>query len=217
LRRLKVLIADDHRLMLEAIRSAIDSADFIEIVGETQSGAQVAPLVRQTEPDVVLLDIRMPGLDGLAVLDLIRKRHPDVKVVLLSGVDDPHVIQAGLARGASAFVAKTVDPGDLASVIRQAAEGTVYQMSGPGGTTDRLVAKESGLSERELTILRALGRGLSNKQIARELWVAEQTVKFHLTNIYRKLDVANRTEAARYAYKHGLADSPVFDGAPSTV
>ena len=217
MRQLKVLVADDHRLMLEAIRSALESAEFIQIVGETQSGAQVAPLVRQTEPDVVLLDIRMPGLDGLAVLDLIRKRHPDVKVVLLSGVDDPHVIQAGLARGACAFVAKTVDPGDLASVIRQAVEGTVYQMNGAGAATEGFAAKESGLSERELTILRALGRGLSNKQIAGELWVAEQTVKFHLTNIYRKLDVGNRTEAARYAYKHGLADSPVFDGAPSTA
>jgi DNA-binding NarL/FixJ family response regulator len=217
LRRLKVLVADDHRLMLEAIRSSLEQADFIEIVGETQSGAQVAPLVHQTQPDVVLLDIRMPGLDGLAVLDLIRKRYPDVKVVLLSGVEDPHVIQAGLARGACAFVAKTVDPGDLASVIRQAADGSVYQMNGPAGMPEASAAKESGLSERELTILRALGRGLSNKQIARELWVAEQTVKFHLTNIYRKLDVANRTEAARFAYKHGLADSPVFDEAASAV
>lgn len=217
MRRLKVLVADDHRLMLEAIRSALSAADFIEIVGETQAGTQVAPLVRQTEPDVLLLDIRMPGLDGLAVLDLVRKRHPDVKIVLLSGVEDPHVIQAGLARGATAFVAKTVDPGDLASVIRQAAEGTVYQMNGPAGSPQSLAADEAGLSERELTILRALGRGLSNKQIARELWVAEQTVKFHLTNIYRKLDVANRTEAARFAYKHGLADSPVFDEATSAV
>jgi two-component system, NarL family, response regulator LiaR len=217
LRRLKVLVADDHRLMLEAIRSALEAADFIEVVGETQSGAQVVPLVHQLNPDVVLLDIRMPGMDGLAVLDLMCKRHPDVKVVLLSGVDDPHVIHAGLARGASAFVAKTVDPGDLASVIRQAADGSVYQMNGPAGSGESFAAKESGLSERELTILRALGKGLSNKQIARELWVAEQTVKFHLTNIYRKLDVANRTEAARYAYRHGLAESPVFEESASAV
>lgn len=217
MRRLKVLVADDHRLMLEAIRSALELADFIQVVGETQSGTEVVPLIRQLEPDVVLLDIRMPGMDGLAVLDLIRKRHADVKVVLLSGVEDPHVIQAGLARGASAFVAKSVDPGDLASVIRQAAEGTVYQMNGPAGSGDSTAAKESGLSERELTILRALGRGQSNKQIARELWVAEQTVKFHLTNIYRKLNVANRTEAARYAYRHGLADSPVLDETATVV
>jgi DNA-binding NarL/FixJ family response regulator len=217
LRRLKVLVADDHRLMLEAIRSALEPVDFIELVGETQSGAQVAPLVHQTGPDVVLLDIRMPGLDGLAVLDLLRKRYPDVKVVLLSGVDDPHVIQAGLDRGASVFVLKTVDPRALASIIRQAVDGTVYQANRPAGPPDSLAGNKSDLSERELTILRALARGLSNKQIARELWVAEQTVKFYLTNIYRKLDVKNRTEAARYGYRHGLVESPVPDETLSAV
>jgi two-component system, NarL family, response regulator LiaR len=217
LRRLKVLVADDHRLMLEAIRSALKQVEFIEIVGETQSGAHVAPLVHQTDPDVVLLDIRMPGLDGLAVLDVLRKRHPSVKVVLLSGADDPHVIQAGLDRGASAFVVKTVDPRDLASVIRQAADGTVYQANRPVGSPDSVAGTESDLGERELAILRALARGLSNKQIARELWVAEQTVKFYLTNIYRKLDVANRTEAARYAYRHGLVEAPVPEEMPSAV
>ncbi len=209
---LKVVIADDHRLMLEGIRAALSTADDIEIVGEASSGAQVLPLVACNDPDLVLLDVHMPHPDGLACLELIRKRHPHVKVVMLSGLDEPQVIQAALRRGASAFVLKHVDPRDLSSALRQVAHGSVYQTFGQPeeGATP---ARTSGLTERELTILTALGRGLSNKQIGREAWVGEQTVKFHLRNIYRKLDVANRTEAARYAYRHGLVVDPAYDAA----
>jgi DNA-binding NarL/FixJ family response regulator len=211
MRRLKVLIADDHRLMLKAMRLSLEEADDLEIVGEATSGSQVLPLVAQTSPDLVLLDIRMPGMDGLMALELIRNRHPKVKVVMISGLDEPDVIKAALRRGASAFVAKTIDPRDLASALRQAAEGTVFQALGIPEEDETSVAKEAGLSKRELSILKALGSGLSNKQIAKELWLAEQTVKFHLTNIYRKLGVANRTEAVRYAYRHGLVESPLLE------
>ncbi len=185
MRRLKVLIADDHRLMLKAMRLSLEEADDLEIVGEATSGSQVLPLVAQTSPDLVLLDIRMPGMDGLMALELIRNRHPKVKVVMISGLDEPDVIKAALRRGASAFVAKTIDPRDLASALRQAAEGTVFQAL--------------GIPEEDET------------SVAKELWLAEQTVKFHLTNIYRKLGVGNRTEAVRYAYRHGLVESPLLE------
>jgi DNA-binding NarL/FixJ family response regulator len=132
-----------------------------------------------------------------------------VKVVILSVSTDPEVVQTVLNHGAAAYVVKSVNPIDLSSALRQALEGTVFSAVGlPEKTAQEDAVKAAGLTERETTILKALARGLSNEAIGKELWVAEQTVKFHLTNIYRKLEVSNRTEAARYAYEHGLIDTP---------
>jgi DNA-binding NarL/FixJ family response regulator len=207
---LKIVIADDHRLMLEAIKTALEQADDIEIVGETTSGSQVVPLVGQTDPDIVLLDFRMPDMDGLTCLDRLQQRYPRVKVVMLSAVDEPQLIEAALRRGASAFIVKHIDPRDLPSALRQASDGTIYRTLGTPQKDDAAVAKAAGLSESELRVLKAMAMGLSNKEIAKELWLSEQTVKFHLRNIYRKLDVANRTEASHYAYQQGLIGNPFF-------
>src|SRR5947207_13866143 len=106
MRRLKILIADDHQLMIHAIRLALEDSEDIEIVAEADSGSKVVPLVGQTSPDLVLLDIRMPGMDGLTVLERLRERYPKVRVAILSAVDDPSVIQAAFNRGASAFIVK---------------------------------------------------------------------------------------------------------------
>jgi len=145
----------------------------------------------------------MPEMDGLACLERIRKQHPKVKVVMLSAFDDTERIRAALKRGASAYIVKTVNPLDLPAALRQAVQPTIY-FGLPPEEDDPAAA--AGLTERETAMLRALARGLSNAAISREFWVTEQTVKFHLTNIYRKLGVKNRTEATRYAYQHGLAD-----------
>lgn len=206
---MKVLIADDHQLMLDGIRRALEQDAEIEIVGETRKGSQVLPLVGETQPDVVLLDLRMPELDGLVCLDRLQRRYPDVKVIVLSVYSDSEHIQTALRRGASGYIVKSVNPVDLPSAIRQAVEGTVYNAFGLHEVDESSAAKAAGLTEREIAILRAVSRGLSNQSTGKELWVTEQTVKFHLTNIYRKLGVANRTEAARYAYQHGLAESLV--------
>jgi DNA-binding NarL/FixJ family response regulator len=211
---MRVLIADDHPLILAGIRRALEEADGFDVVAEASSGSQVLPLVSQTDPDLALLDLRMPEMDGLQCLDRIRKQHPKVKVVILSVSTDPEVVQTVLNHGAAAYVVKSVNPLDLSSALRQALEGTVFSAIGlPEKTAQQDAVKAAGLTERETTILKALARGLSNEAIGKELWVAEQTVKFHLTNIYRKLDVSNRTEAARYAYEHGLIDSPQGDHA----
>jgi DNA-binding NarL/FixJ family response regulator len=209
---MRVLIADDHPLILAGIKRALEEADGFDVVAEASSGSQVLPLVSQTDPDLALLDLRMPEMDGLQCLDRIRKQHPKVKVVILSVSTDPEVVQTVLNHGAAAYVVKSVNPIDLSSALRQALEGTVFSAIGlPEKTAQQDAVKAAGLTERETTILKALARGLSNEAIGKELWVAEQTVKFHLTNIYRKLDVSNRTEAARYAYEHGLIDSPQGD------
>jgi DNA-binding NarL/FixJ family response regulator len=205
---MRVLIADDHRLIVEGIKRALEAAEGFEVVGETSSGAQVLPLVGRTNPDLVLLDLRMPGSDGLTCLTQIRARYPQVKVVVLSVSTDESVIQTALKRGASAYIVKTVNPIDLPSALRQAVEGSVYSAIGLPDA-DASPARAAGLTERETAILSALARGLSNEAIGKELWIAEHTVKFHLSNVYRKLGVSNRTEAARLAYRHGLADSPI--------
>lgn len=207
---MKVVIADDHRLILDGIRRALEDAPDFEVVGEATNGSQVLPIISQTRPDLVLLDLRMPQMDGLVCLDQIKKRFPETKVVILSVSTDEKVIQTVLKRGASAYIVKSVNPIDLPSALRQAVEGTVYTAIGLPPQSES-AGRAAGLTDREVAILSALARGLSNEAIGKELWVAEQTVKFHLTNIYRKLGVSNRTEAARYAYQQGLVESPIYD------
>ena len=215
MRRLKVLVADDHELMLAAVRLALAEAnDEFEIVAETTRGQQVLPLAARTQPDLVLLDLRMPGMDGLTCLELLRQRHPQIKTVVLSGVDEANVIRSAFRRGAVAFIRKHVDPRDLPSALRQAVSDTVAQpIFGEYDEPEPSAGADIGLSDRELDILAAVGEGKSNKQIARQLWLAEQTVKFHLTNLYRKLEVSSRTEAVNAAYRRGLLESPLLAAA----
>jgi DNA-binding NarL/FixJ family response regulator len=201
---IRVLLADDHRLILEGLRNALEEVEGIEIVGATSSGRKVVPLIARTNPDLVLLDMRMPDMDGLTCLERIRKQCPSVKVVMLSAFHDGERIRAALKRGASAYIVKTVDPLDLPTALRQVLAPTIYFGAEPAADTDSAAA--AGLTEREVAMLRALARGLSNNAISAEFWVTEQTVKFHLTNIYRKLGVKNRTEATRYAYQHGIVE-----------
>ena len=212
MKQLRVVAIDDHQLMLDAISLTLGVAEGIEVVGQALSAAEAIPLIERTRPDLVLLDIRMPQMDGLACLAKIRERFPKVKVVMLSGIDEPEQIRTALEQGAAAFVVKHVDPRDLASALRQIADGTVFQVLGSSGESgEDSAAKTAGITESELRVLRALAQGKANKEIAGDLFITEQTVKFHLTNIYRKLNVSNRTEATRFAYQHGLVVNPFFE------
>jgi DNA-binding NarL/FixJ family response regulator len=207
MRRLRLLLADDHALIFEAIALALENEEDLEIVGCADRGSQVLPLVQQTNPDLVVLDLRMPDMDGLTCIKLLRERFPEVRTVVLSGLDEDEAIEAALRIGANAFISKTVDPAELAQALRRAAKEPVAEAIGrPEKRLDSALA-EKGLTDRERAVLQALAQGLSNKEIARSLWLAEQTVKFHLTNIYRKLDVRSRTEAVHWAYEHGLTES----------
>ena len=194
--------------MLDAIRVSLARDEDIEVVGEAGAGEKVLPLVGQTAPDAVLLDVRMPGMDGLMVLERLRDQYPSVSVVMLSGIDDPALVRGALDRGAAAFVLKHVAPRDLSSAIRQSVTGCIFR---PLDLVDvaQTASEDAGLTKRELSILEELPAGGSNQQIAKRLFLAEQTVKFHLTNIYRKLGVSTRTEALRYAYEHGLVERPL--------
>jgi DNA-binding NarL/FixJ family response regulator len=211
MRLLRVLIADDHRLILEATRVVLEQAEDFEVVGVATRGSQVLPLVGQTKPDLVLLDVQMPEMDGLTCLDRLRKQYPDVRVVMMSAYDDPETIASALARGAKSFIGKMIEPRDLPSALRLVAEGTVYSTVSAAEPKQEGLARQAGLTPSEERVLEALARGLSNREIAEELWLTQQTVKFHLTNIYRRLGVTNRTEAVRHAYKHRLVAHPFFE------
>jgi DNA-binding NarL/FixJ family response regulator len=210
---MKLLVADDHPLVVAGVREVLQRDPSFEVVGSASSGSEVMPLVERLRPDVVLLDLRMPGIDGLGCLERIHTRHPHIKVVVLSMTTDPEQIQAAFKRGACGFVIKSIDPSDLASAIRQAVDGTAFHALGLPALNEDSVARAAGLTAREWMIMKAVSRGLSNQAIGKELWVTEQTVKFHLTNVYRKLGVANRTEAARWAFARGLADESAADHA----
>jgi DNA-binding NarL/FixJ family response regulator len=201
---LKVLIADENQLVLEGLRHALAGVADIEIVGATNSGAHVLDLVERRRPEIVALDVQMRTPDGRSCLDVVREGHPSLTVVVLSGSSAPELIRSALNRGASAFIVKTVNPLDIPSALRQAYEGTVYHALGVRKAPEDAL-RDAGLTEREITMLKALARGLSNKAICRELWLAEPTVKFHLGNLYRKLGVPNRLAAATFAHHQGLA------------
>ncbi len=207
--RLRLVVADDHGLMVEAVRIALSGREDLEVVGVAESGSQVLPVVEQTKPDLLLLDLRMPGIDGLTCIRLLRERAPEVRIAVLSGFDSEAVAEEALALGANAFISKRVDPAELPAALLAAYEGPVHAPIGLGDADRASAVRAAGLTDRELEILHALGEGRSNREIAKLLWLAEQTVKFHLTNIYRKLNVGSRTEAVHWAYGHGLLDTSV--------
>jgi DNA-binding NarL/FixJ family response regulator len=200
---MRVLLADDQLVTLEGVRIVLETDDDITVVGEARNGEEVCTMVARTRPDVVLIDPQICGNDGFQCVAAIQAVHRDAKVVFFSSKSNLHHVQAALEAGAAAYIIKTIHPLDLVGALRQTLQRTVFHprlsetLDGENGHAEELTA-------REREILTAVARGLSNKAISQELWVTEQTVKFHLTNVYRKLGVPSRTAAVRYAHEHGL-------------
>ena len=200
---LRVVVCDDHELMRSALCAVLTPDEGIEVVGEAADGGAMLSLVEAADPDVVMLDLGLPGLDGLRCLELLRERHPGVAAVVVSATDDPATIEAAFRRGARAYALKSVNPLDLPATVRQAVEGSVFRPDrSSGGALE--TSRATGLSEKEAVVLAELAKGHSNREIAQTLWLSEQTVKFHLRNVYRKLGVANRTDALRLALERDL-------------
>jgi two-component system, NarL family, response regulator LiaR len=212
---IRIVIADGHRLMIHGIRRAFEASGQIDVVGEARSGAELLPVVRETSPDLVLVDVHIPDLDGFGCLDRLRRQHPDVKVILFASAWNIDELQRARGCGASGYLLKTVDAAALADAIEQAVDGSGWPTSDEANPREELElpAREAGLTEREIEILRDVARGDSSKVIAHGHGVSEQAIKFHLTNIYRKLGVANRTQAARCAYQLGLVHVSLLETA----
>ena len=214
----RVVIVEDHPLMQSALEATLKGADGFTVVGTATSGLQAEPLVSRTQPDLVLLDLMLPGLDGLSCLALLRERHPETTVVVLSGTEDEEIVERALSGGAAAVVRKSISPADLPVLLRQVLQGSVrfatpriaravVTKATRESQLDVVRAEacgETGLTARELEVLEMVARGLPNRAVAEELFLSDQTVKRHLRKVYRKLGVANRTEAARTAYRLGL-------------
>jgi DNA-binding NarL/FixJ family response regulator len=190
--------------MLEGFRHALQRMEAIEVVGCTHDGSLLLDLIDRRRPEVVALELRMRDAAGRSCLDLVAERFPEITLVVLSSSSSKEDIRSALLRGARAFIVKTVDPGDIPTVLRHACEGTVFHAVGCEPSPEEEL-RSAGLTEREITMLKALARGMTNRAISQELWLTEQTVKFHLGNLYRKLGVHNRLAAATFAHSHGLA------------
>jgi DNA-binding NarL/FixJ family response regulator len=206
---IKVLIADDHPVIIAGIRRTIECYEDIEVVGEARSAPELLALIHRRRPDLVLMDLGMPGAVGCDCVQRVRDQWPDVKIVVLSADSDRETIDAALIAGANAYIVKSAEAVDIASVVRQAFNSAVYMapVFAPSvRTTGGHPICPSGptLTDRERSILAAVSSGLTTSAISRDLWVSEHTVKFHLTNIYRKLGVSNRAGAVRYAFEHDL-------------
>lgn len=208
----RAVVIDQHPLWLEAVEEIMTRVE-VEVVGKTTSLRHALDLIRSLQPDLVVAELHAgtEDLSSSAWLAEFSGIAPRTKLIVLSLCNDTAAIEEAFGNGASAYVVKTAHPDDLASAIRQAFEHSIYLRGGVLTSTEPrsldAVGKNVGLTRRELEILRLVAEGLSNAQLARMLWVTEQTVKFHLSNVYRKLGVANRTEASRWAQLNGLLPS----------
>jgi DNA-binding NarL/FixJ family response regulator len=203
---IRVLLADDHPLIIAGIRRTIEHLDDMEVVGEAHSGPELMQLIERRHPDLVLMDLRMPGVVGVEAIERIRQIWPALKTIVLSARDDRASIDSALGAGATAYVVKSALTIDIASVLHQASSGAVFhspsRASARPGSDE--VGGPPGLTDRERSILSAVASGLTTAAISQDLWISEHTIKFHLTNIYRKLGVSNRAGAVRYALEHGF-------------
>jgi DNA-binding NarL/FixJ family response regulator len=205
---ISVLVVDDHPLFRQGVVHTLGSVPDLTVVGEATSGEEALKLARELLPDVVLLDISMPGWNGLVTAERISTACPASAIVMLTVSEDKDKLLAAFKAGARAYVLKGVSPQELASVIRSSARGDVYVS--PSLAVEMLVSLTRGhapdslqeLTSREREILRLIGKGLTNREIGAQIFLSEKTIKHHVTNILQKLQVRSRVEAALFAARH---------------
>jgi two-component system, NarL family, response regulator LiaR len=210
--RVTILVADDHPVVRQGLRTFLATQEDLDVVGEAATCAEAAERAAELRPDVVLLDLVMPGGDGIEAARKIRDASPGSKVIVLTSYPDDATVLPALEAGAAGYLLKDIEPQELADGVRRVHRGesllhpavarrVIREAVGPGSASAR-----DALTPRELDVLRLLARGLPNKLIARELGIAERTVKTHVSSILAKLDVTDRTQAALYAVRERLAD-----------
>jgi DNA-binding NarL/FixJ family response regulator len=206
---IRVLIVDDHPVVRQGLRTFLDLQDDIEVVGEAADGAEAVTLTESLAPDVVLLDLKLPGVDGQAALSELRARDLKAQVLVLTSMSERSLVLPAVRAGAAGYLYKDVDPQALVQAIRAvhdgnmlfAPEAAAVRAAETTAETDRGLAE---LTEREREVLAQIALGRSNREIARALVVSEKTVKTHVSNVLMKLGVADRTQAALYAVHHRL-------------
>ncbi len=215
---IRVVLADDEMMIRAGVKAILGTEPSIEVVAEGANGHEAVELVRSHRPDVVLLDIRMPGLDGLAAAAEIRKVRPETAIVMLTTFGEDAYVARALSSGANGFLLKASDPRELIAAVRAVADGAAYlsptvarqviaQLSGTAYARGEEARAQLGqLTDREREVLALVGQGLSNAEIARRLHLVEGTVKSYVSTILTRLDAKNRVQAAILAYEAGLVD-----------
>jgi DNA-binding NarL/FixJ family response regulator len=215
---IRVLLADDEAMIRAGVRSILSTEDDIEVVAEASDGRQAVALARAHRPDIALLDIRMPIMDGLTAAAELRSAVPEVSVVILTTFDEDEYVARALSEGVNGFLLKAADPRELILGVRAVAEGAAYlspkiahrviaRVSGDRLARNEAAARQvAGLTPRERDVLALVGQGLSNQDIGRRLYLAEGTVKAHVSAILLRLPARNRVQAAIVAYQAGLVE-----------
>lgn len=205
---IRVVLADDHSVVRKGVREFLEEEPDIDVIGEASDGLQAVELATELQPDVIVMDIKMPQLSGVDATKRIRSAAPKVRVLALTAYDDDPYIFGLLEAGASGYVLKTAESSELIRAIRAVAAG---QSALDPAIAPRIIARVAqpasvaeSLTERELEVLRLAARGLTNKQIGHDLDISDRTVQNHLANIYAKLGVASRTEAVTAALQRGM-------------
>jgi DNA-binding NarL/FixJ family response regulator len=203
----RVLIADDHGVVREGLARLLPTADDIEVVGTARDGAEAVSLYEEHQPDVVLMDLSMPGVDGIEATRRLMTERPDSRVVVLTSFSDRERILDALDAGAVGYLLKDAEPDELLRGIAAAARGEspLAPKAAKAVLTARAESRPAAeLTAREQEVLGLLAEGLANKQIARRLGIAEKTVKAHLTSVFQRIGVTDRTQAALWARSHGI-------------
>ncbi|EDL64278.1 response regulator [Bacillus sp. SG-1] len=209
---IRVLIADDHHVVRRGLVFFLKTQKDIEIVGEASNGREAVDMAGKLQPHLILMDLVMPEMDGIQATKLIKNQHPNIEIMMLTSFSDQdHVIPA-IEAGAAGYQLKDIEPDELVDSIRKLVRG---ENSLHPKATNHLLKRVSRknqpphqihqLTNRERDVLKELAKGKSNKEIAASLYITEKTVKTHISNIFAKLEVSDRTQAALYAVKHGLA------------
>ena len=202
---IRVLIVDDHPMVAEGIQSILESYDEIEVVGTLSNGQEAVDQASSLQPDVILMDLNMPGLGGLSATELILERLPDTRVLILSMHDSPEYISTALSHGARGYILKDVQTEEIKQAIDAVMQGERYLCTGASGSLEpKGDSAREALTGREQTILLELAQGKSNKEVALALDISVRTVETHRKNIKRKLGISSTAGLTRYAMEHGM-------------